>query len=229
MQDHYVADIGDYIKYALLRALAPAAPGPLGVAWYVGPGGDTHNGEHRAYLDKPGDWRRYDPALFDALRALPERSIRAVERSGILPTGTVFAGEPLPADKDERTACCGRVQEAFEACGWVFADPDVGLAGKTALATRSQKHVPLDEALALAAGRPMVVYHHNGQHKPHPAQIKDWLAQMSPDSRALYARPWKPRTFFLLNMTPGIATAVHAFAALWKDKVDWVAPCTSAS
>jgi hypothetical protein len=221
MQDHYVADIGDYIKYALLRALSAAAPGPLGVAWYMGPGGDTHNGGHRAYLGRPQTWRPYDPALFDGLAALPMRSMRTVERAAILPPDTRYAGAPIPSDKTARPAWCAWVRAELADCAWVFADPDVGLAGVNH--TRSPMHVPLEEALDLAAGRPLVVYHHHGRPKGgHKAEVERWLERMPPGSGALYARPWAPRSFFLLHMTEDMTERARVFAHRWAGRVDWL-------
>ena len=49
MQDRYAGDVDDYVKLALLRALAPGRK--LGVAWYLYPDED-HNadGRHVSYI-----------------------------------------------------------------------------------------------------------------------------------------------------------------------------------
>lgn len=61
MQDKFVADIGDFGKYGLLRTLAgiepKARPGyRLGVVWYFGDDGKLHNAD-LAYLSKPDEFR----------------------------------------------------------------------------------------------------------------------------------------------------------------------------
>lgn len=84
MQDRYTGDIGDYIKYALLRALSPGLK--LGVAWYLYPDeGHNSDGKHVQYLHDPQRWRHLDPELFDALRNIVagNRSVSAVETSGL--------------------------------------------------------------------------------------------------------------------------------------------------
>ena len=67
MQDRYVGDIGDFVKYGLLRALGEGKR--LGVAWYLHPDYDG-DGRHTGYLRKPKDWRYLDPELFDTLKKL---------------------------------------------------------------------------------------------------------------------------------------------------------------
>ena len=58
MQDRYAGDIGDFLKFSLLRQLCqPSDVDPglrLGVVWYLAPDED-HNldGKHTPYLDSP--------------------------------------------------------------------------------------------------------------------------------------------------------------------------------
>lgn len=66
MQNRYVADIGDYVKLAILRALAPGRR--LGVVWWLFPN-ENHNadGGHRDYIKQRDRWKHFDPVLFEAL------------------------------------------------------------------------------------------------------------------------------------------------------------------
>ena len=96
MQDRYVGDVGDFVKLGLLRTLSPGYK--LGVVWYR-VADEQHNGDgrHISYLqDKL--WRPLDPVLFDSLDRIVkmgERSIEALERSGLLPD-CEFVSNPLP-------------------------------------------------------------------------------------------------------------------------------------
>ncbi|MGD0841040.1 MAG: hypothetical protein ABSA32_07785, partial [Candidatus Acidiferrales bacterium] len=77
MQNRYVADVGDYVKFAILRKLA--AGRRLGVVWWLFPNED-HNadGSHRKYLDRPDKWRHFDCGLFDVLLKIQREKVRDV-------------------------------------------------------------------------------------------------------------------------------------------------------
>jgi hypothetical protein len=97
MQSRYVGDIGDYLKLGILRALSPGYH--LGVAWWLFPD-ETHNkdGRHIGYLNRPQQWRHFDPDLFDALRRIvlsTQRNVHTLEVAGVLPDAT-FASEFIP-------------------------------------------------------------------------------------------------------------------------------------
>ena len=52
MQDHYTGDIGDFVKYGLLRAIRGRKH--LGVAWYLNPEDEPErNGQHTATPTAP--------------------------------------------------------------------------------------------------------------------------------------------------------------------------------
>ncbi|MGA3002634.1 MAG: hypothetical protein ABSE20_12955 [Acetobacteraceae bacterium] len=78
MQNHYVGDIGDYLKLGILRALSPGYR--LGVAWWLYPD-EVHdgNGKHVGYIQRPEQWRHFDPALFNALRHIVTSGLRNVD------------------------------------------------------------------------------------------------------------------------------------------------------
>lgn len=132
MQDRYAGDIGDYVKLALLRAIAPDHQ--LGILWYLYPD-ETHNGDgrHTTYLDSPGRWRHLDPALFDALQqVLPVRTVTSIERSATLDAHffgeSVDSGQIAPGERDEwREEWFARAINFLAECSVVFADPDNGL------------------------------------------------------------------------------------------------------
>lgn len=66
MQHRYVGDIGDCVKLVIPRALSPGRT--VGVAWWLLRMRATNkDGRDLAYLDRPREWRHYDPGVFDAL------------------------------------------------------------------------------------------------------------------------------------------------------------------
>lgn len=87
MQDRYAADIGDYVKLAILRRLGIGHQ--LDVLWWLYPD-EAHNadGKHISYLAMPELWRRRDPGLFDALKVIVEenrRNVAALEAAQLFP------------------------------------------------------------------------------------------------------------------------------------------------
>ena len=96
MQNRYAADVGDFGKFGLLRALA-GVTGPgggprlsVGVVWYrpsveTGPPGD---GTKRGYLDnsRRQPYEACDPGLFAQLKAISDinRNLNEIRDRGVL-------------------------------------------------------------------------------------------------------------------------------------------------
>src|SRR5262245_23607340 len=99
MQDRYVADIGDFGKYGLLRALvSPRGTSKsltLAILWYLVPD-ESHNndGRHITYLNTGSNdgFAVCDQRLFEKLREIARvaRNVHAVEQGGVLPRNTRF-------------------------------------------------------------------------------------------------------------------------------------------
>ena len=105
MQDRYAGDIGDFMKFGLLRALATkvgCASGSTGIV----DGDESHNadGKHVTYLDPANSFTpRSSGVIPTSWLAWPGvvaagRSVSALEAAGVLPTGTVT----YPARLDDR-------------------------------------------------------------------------------------------------------------------------------
>ena len=140
MQDCYVGDIGDFGKYGLLRWLCGMFddddPLSLGVLWYRYISGGKAS--DASYLDRAeAGLRDCDPALFNCLREIvkDERSVAAIERSGVLPDGALCYPEPLqyvPWEPREVRAAkrlqwiAGATRRVADS-ELVFTDPDTGL------------------------------------------------------------------------------------------------------
>ena len=227
MQDRYVGDIGDFAKYALLRAIG--AGRRLGVAWYLHPdSGPPGDGRHTEYLRRPDEWRDLDRELFDDLRNLVDRKRRSVEEvqeRGILGNAR-FVNERLCIERVPNR-CRGLwrqqwfdgVLEKLSDCDLVFADPDNGLVSEeTFRPTRkkSAKGIPLCEATALARGRTAIIYHHNTRLKGgHRTEIKRWMDELSGCTRAWYWQRWSNRTFFIVNSDDRMERRLEEFATRW--------------
>lgn len=215
MQDRYVADVGDFGKYGLLRILCNTTgldSGPklrLGVVWYLF---ESKEEEKR----KPGDGRKTDYAksshaerfrprdeelydlLLDVLQRKP-RNVEAIRRSNILGRDAVFYDRLLifsETDNDgrqpTRSEWLSGAQSKVESCDLVFLDPDNGLEAKSLAPWRKNgaKYVYYDEVKPyLGKNQSVVIYHHLGRNKPGKAQVSDRLKQL--DKRlALRQRPF---------------------------------------
>ena len=228
MQDRYTGDVGDFVKYGLLRAVKGRKR--LGVAWYlhpdVGPAGD---GAHTEYLAQHERWHHLDPRLFEALARIvrdDDRSVQAVQRSGVL-GDAVFAGARLDVSavqwrdrQDWRRRWFKAVQNRLADCDVVFADPDNGLVPDNRFRPERKedaKRIPLAEATALAEGRTAVIYHHNSRRAGgHSSEIRYWMSRLPGCSSAYYWWRWSNRTFFFINSDAEVERRLQRFAERWE-------------
>jgi len=225
LQNRYAGDIGDFVKLALLRALAEDYK--LGVAWYLHPN-EGHNGDgrHVSYLERPDNWRGLDPDLFDALAkvAAGHRSVAALEEA-LGPT-TIAVSDPVPFAEAPRDRCSARDRwfratlEALGSCDLVFADPDNGLVSDEPSRRQTRvfrKQIPLCEALALSRGRCAIIYHHNSRFKGgHEAEVEYWLNQIGWPAIAIRCSAYSSRTFFVINPSRLILRRVCDFCDTWR-------------
>lgn len=201
MQDRYTGDLGDFGKYALLKALAGDRTGKtpalrLGVHWYRVPDENHLNdGKFVHYLERTDrndrEFRACDPALHDALARIVAngRRLESVENGGILPCGTRYFSRTLSFDgiraTPERAAHRERwhadALEALADCELVFCDPDNGLeCAISATASKGPKFTLVSEAAAFSArGQSVVVYHHIGRRGTAEEQVRHQLARLA--------------------------------------------------
>ena len=226
MQDRYVGDLGDFVKYGLLRAIRGAKR--LGVAWYLHPdSGPPGDGGHIDYLKHPCEWRPLDPDLFDAMRWVTEpganrRSVGSIERSGIL-GDAAFAADRLEVDGVRpRHNWFDRIKRQLVDCTLVFADPDNGLVPDDRFQPTwevSTKGIPIVEAKALAEGRTAVIYHHNSMRPGGQLKEIQWLKDQLPaGTMAYYWRRVSNRTFFIINPDEQIRRRLLEFEKQWGDR-----------
>ena len=225
MKNQYVGDIGDYIKYALLRAVMKAEPDKkLGVAWYLTGKDNTTHGSHIDYLDSPEKWDCLDKDVFDCLKKLVfdnMRSVEAVKKSGLL-KGAKFFSEKLQAGTDgaeSRDKWFKQLQERLESCDIIFADPDIGLKNPSSKTPLSETHITLQEAAKLVKKRKRIgiFYHHYNHSESHKMQLQKWRTRLKHECNAevvaLHWRAYSSRAFFIVNPTHAIKNALKELEA----------------
>jgi len=166
MKHQYFGDVNDYRKYGLLRALVEASGLRLGVCWLLTAADGRPDGEFRQYLERPGQWRRHDPALYDALQRLREpevvRDVGHADTWGVLP-GAKFFADLLEDTVTQRNGYFLRAWEALADCPLLFLDPDNGLEVKSTRRGNagSSKFVYWEEVEeAYRRGHSLVIYQH---------------------------------------------------------------------
>ena len=153
MKNQYVADVGDYGKYSLLRFFANKGV-KVGINWYLTEDDGTNDGKYITYLDKEEN-RRYDPVIFDGMRKLIDegkRTVSDVESLNLIP-GAVFYDEILSTTpvlwtkrKAVRERWHTKAKETLSSVDLIFADPDNGTIGaKSAAVKNAEKYTLLSE------------------------------------------------------------------------------------
>lgn len=239
MQDKYTGDIGDYVKYALLRLIRKVEGGRLGVAWYLYPDEPNGHGGHLEYLDRPRDWERLDKELYWKLKAIIERAVRVREArrvasieydSGILGDNTKFFSKRLiPPQSIAKNTVANYLrreewrrewfvdlQRKLVDCNVVFLDPDNGLYETEKFRYGTIKHwkrIPLSEVKALAkSGRTVVVYHHHTFFKGgNIHEINHWFKKFGVNVIAVRSAAWSPRSFFIVNPSIRLVKKIAEF------------------
>ena len=203
MQDKYVADVGDFGKYGLLRTLAGVEPEDtpryrLGIVWYFADDGDPHNTD-LAYLSKPDEFRHYDKELFRHLHHMNEtqtRTVEEVKRKGLLGKRrflgrkAIFFSEHVP-DGQERDPWLSLALENTRKTDIVFLDPDNGLATpKMEAEDKRPTHAYLDEVMPFVARRQTVVIYQSyrrGDGFSRKKEVRKWrderLTELGLDER----------------------------------------------
>ena len=189
MQNRYVGDIGDFGKYALLRALV-ADDLSLGIVWCLNSLEEGNSdGRLTQYLyNNRFGLAECDPLVFQTLKGVVERerTVRAIQESGIFPKSSFFDEEIMPGTLASRrpgvfeervryrhswhTGALNKTKEA----DLVFFDPDNGLnadPGKKRT-KRAAKYIFIDEIVPfLLRGQSVIVYQHQTRQGALDAQV----------------------------------------------------------
>lgn len=220
MQDRYAGDVGDFGKFALLRALAQDRS--LGVCWYRTSGAQERNndGRHVSY----GGLRSLEPEVFAAMSRVvaSERSLAALERCSLLPAAR-YHGAMVPSKAVERKRWFAAMLKAVERCDLVFTDADNGFEW----ATLSPKCVARDEVRGLRRPRrALLLYHHQTRRAGGAAEeyrrFASWLFDVGARSvEAVRLRPFSSRFYLLVDGDTSLSTRLQAFARRWGDRAEY--------
>lgn len=162
MQERYLGDSHDFLKYALLRHLSKSLELRIGVNWYLTtpdqvdrPG--NNDGEKRHHL-KGGVWRDADAELFEKIGkfdTVAERKLSNVASWEILPPDTCYFAAHVPAD--DRGSWHQKAIAELQPAGLIFLDPDNGFEVTSMTARTRPKYSLFSEAADyVAAGKSVV-------------------------------------------------------------------------
>lgn len=191
MQHRYAGDIGDYGKFALLRALATEGLS-IGVNWYLVETPTRELAVNDGGKLIPDALASCDPALADVLREIsqmPDRSVGALERANLVPNARYF-GDVVPVV--DRAAWHNRALSSLDGADIVFLDPDNGLQVRSVSrrSAKAPKYAFYQEvADYVARGQSVLVYNHRSRKKPNVyfGEIFDRLAATVPGVSAVAA------------------------------------------
>lgn len=152
MQERYLGDSHDFVKYALLRHLRHKCGFRIGVNWYLTRPQDvdragSNDGEKRHHLNGKS-WQGWDPDLFDCIRHFDDRAERRLERIEeweILPADTLYFEELVPVAN--RLSWHRRAKSNLAEADLVFLDPDNGFEVKSMSPRTSPKYAYYTEVI----------------------------------------------------------------------------------
>lgn len=237
MQDRYAGDIGDYGKFAMLRAME-AHGLKLGINWYRTETAlfEIHeDGKYRI----PVSYEKCDPQLATALNSIfdsaEDRSVRKLEQAGLLKC-KLFVHDLVPRDIQLRTGWHCQALSYLKNCDLVFLDPDNGLNVKSVKAgsQKSPKYVWMKEIVDyVAAGKSVIFYNHRPRKKAD-TYFAEYFARFAAEpvlsGKMVYALTFPRRSvrdYFIIPATPAheenICAALHSLEAGEFGKSDFCA------
>lgn len=227
MQERYLGDSHDFLKYALLRHLHSRLDLRLGINWYLTspeqvdmPG--NNDGEKRHHL-KGGVWEAADPDLFERIHGFDTPSNRVlanVAQWGLLPADTLYFD--LPVSMHERSSWHQAGVRALNGADLVFLDPDNGFEVKSMSARTRAKYALFDEIAAyLDAGQAVLAIQFARQCDPvqRAEEVRDRLKRQygaSADLPVVRGRVAPNLLFFTLEPAGAVGRVeqeLHSFVA----------------
>lgn len=180
MKNQYLADIGDYGKYGLLRFLSGKGI-KIGVNWYLTEDDGTNDGKFKDYLDDPiKDWMK-DKKLFKILKEVKDKNptVETIEDIGLIPQA-IYYSEALdykglvPCERQlKRDKWFSASLDKLYDAELVFLDPDNGISYSAKNTTKNNEKYVLPSEIReyYEKGKDVVFYCHKGRRK-EPAWLK---------------------------------------------------------
>jgi len=215
VQNKYVADIGDYGKYALLSALCDLEIRCL-VIWYLtDENTKIADGKFIEYLhdDK---YRKAAPQIFDALKeislSIDGRNVEGVRKKRVLSTKTdiydnklSYSNESLADRKLLRDRWNATAAEKSKKADLIFLDPDNGLEVKSRgpYSKMGTKCATGEEVKAfLAEEKSVVLYQHRNRSGKIEDQVGDVFRRLAiggkqPSGWAISFHAFSTRIYFV--------------------------------
>jgi hypothetical protein len=161
MKNQYFADINDYLKYGILRAIANSKL-KICLCWMLTKDNNRNDGGKIQYLQDLDKWRKYDPALFDVMKwSIDEnkRSIDVAEKKDLIPDAT-YHTTLLTDDRDEREQYFKELTDISAASDLIFFDADNGMERKSVKKgnKNSSKYLYWDEVERFADTHSILVF-----------------------------------------------------------------------
>jgi len=161
MKNQYFADINDYLKYGILRAIANSKL-KICLCWMLTEDDNRNDGGKIKYLKDPDKWRKYDPALFDVMKRSVEKNKRSIdvsEKKYLIPDAT-YHPILLTDDWDEREQYFNELTGISAASDLIFFDADNGMEVKSVKKgnKNSSKYLYWDEVERFANTHSILVF-----------------------------------------------------------------------
>jgi hypothetical protein len=200
MRDQYAGDISDFLKFALLRALA-ADDCSVGVAWYYNKDHDGRaDGRHTDYiLDKK--WEAVDKALREELERFywrwkadsQERTVGSLERLSFWPNQTSFhgtrEGESVPRFVRDRSDWLQAMECKLASSKLLFLDPDNGVHHRPTI-----RHATFDDVRKLRSSCRALLLIKFPAFEDHKKQLKTHAESLRNQSDASMSMTLRTRT-----------------------------------
>lgn len=222
MQLGQIGGVGDFGKFALLRHLMKGRR--LAVCWYLS--GDKKTSKdrdkHFNYLRRPGDFRHFDPDVFDRLVQFDGGSraqidpLTELHRSRILESA-VFLRHQVPSRASLRGKWLDVLVNSVGSANLVFLDPDAGIQGKRL----TPGHVALTEITALRSpDRALIIGHRHSGRRSEVKFIGDQMRSLGCNPiEIVRLRLVTSRFYVITDHDPAMVEMIEAFVRKWGDRV----------
>lgn len=193
MKNQFVADVNDFYKYGMLRAIHNKIGGTLGIWWMLTNDDAKAAGMNLAYLNND-IFRRIDGELFDELKKIriefkqinngdvkfdvKTRNITKIEESNIFkdvrfwpndhsekPENRARKSHKILEEPHKRIINLHEMLSHFKGCSFIFADPDNGIEVKTG--PKKERYIRWHEIRDLYhGGHSVISYQHANLGEP---------------------------------------------------------------